>query len=107
MSHFDADPATPHDLPSHVFLLEEWAGHPSGRVLAADADLVGQLEIRARSTARPPSLSDAQVPPPEGGDTVMCYSLSSSIGLLGALHSDVNLPAGRSGGIAVFQFVSS
>ena len=30
---------TPRDLPSHVFLLEEWAGHPSGRVLAADDDL--------------------------------------------------------------------
>ena len=37
MSHSDADADTPRDLPSHVFLLEEWAGHPSGRVLAADA----------------------------------------------------------------------
>ena len=28
MSHFDAEADTPRDLPSHVFLLEEWAGHP-------------------------------------------------------------------------------
>jgi hypothetical protein len=45
MSLSDAEADTPHDLPSHVFLLEEWAGHPSGRVLAADADLVGKLDV--------------------------------------------------------------
>ena len=32
-------------LPSHVILLVDWARYPAGRVLAADADLVGQLEI--------------------------------------------------------------
>ena len=45
MIHSDAEQDTPRDLPSHVFLLEEWAGHPSGRVLAADHDLVGKLDI--------------------------------------------------------------
>ena len=45
MSHFDAEADTPRNLPSHVFLLEEWAGHPAGRVLAADHDLVGKLDV--------------------------------------------------------------
>ena len=36
---------TPRNLPSHVFLLEEWAGHPAGRVLAADHDLLGKLDV--------------------------------------------------------------
>ena len=45
MSHFDAEADTPRNLPSHVFLLEEWAGHPCGRVLAADHDLVGKLDV--------------------------------------------------------------
>jgi hypothetical protein len=34
-----------HALPSHIILLVEWAAHPSGRVLAADADLLGQLDV--------------------------------------------------------------
>ena len=45
MSHFDVAAESPCDLPSHVFLLEEWAGHPSGRVLAADHDLIGKLDV--------------------------------------------------------------
>jgi hypothetical protein len=45
MSHFDVAAESPCDVPSHVFLLEEWAGHPSGRVLAADHDLVGKLDV--------------------------------------------------------------
>lgn len=32
-------------LPSHVVLVAEWGAHPAGRVLAADADLVGQLDV--------------------------------------------------------------
>jgi hypothetical protein len=32
-------------LPSHVILLAEWGAHPAGRVLAADADLVGQFDV--------------------------------------------------------------
>lgn len=45
MNLSDADADTPRQLPSHVIVLEEWAGHPSGRVLAADHDLVGTLDI--------------------------------------------------------------
>jgi hypothetical protein len=45
MIHSDAEQDTPRHLPSHVIFLEEWAGHPSGRVLAADHDLVGKLDI--------------------------------------------------------------
>jgi hypothetical protein len=41
----DVKPAKPRALPSHVFLLEGWAGHPSGRVLAADADLIGTFDV--------------------------------------------------------------
>jgi hypothetical protein len=32
-------------LSSHVVLLAEWGAHPAGRLLAADADLVGQLDV--------------------------------------------------------------
>ena len=45
MNLFDADADTPRGLPSYVFLLEEWAGHPSGRVLAADHDVVDKLYV--------------------------------------------------------------
>jgi hypothetical protein len=41
----DVKPAKPRALPSHVFLLEGWAGHPSGCVLAADLDLIGALDV--------------------------------------------------------------
>ncbi len=30
--------------PSHIILLAEWAGHPAGRVLRGDADLIGKLD---------------------------------------------------------------
>jgi hypothetical protein len=45
MIHSAAEQDAPRHLSSHVILLEEWAGHPSGRVLAADHDLVGKLDI--------------------------------------------------------------
>lgn len=45
MSFSDAETDTQRNLPSHVFLLEEWAGHPAGRVLAADHDLLGKLDV--------------------------------------------------------------
>jgi hypothetical protein len=45
MIHSDAEQDRPRDLPSHVFLLQEWGAHPSGRVLAADADLIGALDV--------------------------------------------------------------
>jgi hypothetical protein len=32
-------------LPSHVILLAEWGRHPAGRVIAADTDLIGQLDV--------------------------------------------------------------
>jgi hypothetical protein len=32
-------------LPSHVILLAEWEAHPAGRVLPADVDLIGQLDV--------------------------------------------------------------
>jgi hypothetical protein len=35
----------PRSLPSHVVLLVDWGRHPAGRVLAADADLVGHLDV--------------------------------------------------------------
>jgi hypothetical protein len=31
-------------LPSHIKLLADWGGHLAGRVLAADADLIAQLD---------------------------------------------------------------
>jgi hypothetical protein len=49
MIHSDGEQDTPRDLPSHVFLLEDWAGHPSGRMLAADHDLVGKLDVEGVS----------------------------------------------------------
>jgi hypothetical protein len=45
MDHSDTRPAKPRALPSHVFLLQEWGAHPSGRVLAADPDLIGALDV--------------------------------------------------------------
>ena len=42
----NTEPPPPlHALPSHVILLVDWARHPAGRVLAADVDLIGQLDI--------------------------------------------------------------
>jgi hypothetical protein len=35
----------PRALPSHIILLAEWGSHPAGRVLAADADLIGRLDV--------------------------------------------------------------
>jgi hypothetical protein len=32
-------------LPSHVILLAEWGAYPAGRVLPADVDLIGQLDV--------------------------------------------------------------
>jgi hypothetical protein len=32
-------------LPSHVILLADWGSHPASRVLPADVDLIGQLDV--------------------------------------------------------------
>jgi hypothetical protein len=45
MDETDHPGSAPRALPSHVILLAEWGRHPAGRVLAADADLVGQLDV--------------------------------------------------------------
>lgn len=45
MDEMDHPAAKPRALPSHVILLVEWGRHPAGRVLAADADLLGRLDV--------------------------------------------------------------
>lgn len=36
--------AEPRALPAHVILLADWGEHKSGKVLAADADLIAALD---------------------------------------------------------------
>ena len=38
-------PAPPPSRPSHIILLDDWGRHVAGRVLAADADMLGALDV--------------------------------------------------------------
>ncbi len=38
-------PAAPRVLPPHILLLDDWGRHRAGTVLAADADLLGTLDV--------------------------------------------------------------